>query len=257
MLELDSCYMSEAGGRQRNEDACGQWQSATAGCWVLSDGAGGHGSGDIASRLVVGTVLHAFAAWPEVSMARALALLEDANAAVIAEKTSGMTRDDMHATAAILLLDRARHCAVLAHVGDSRIYHFRQARIRSMTRDHSLVRQMVDAGFGDKGLLRSHPKRNLLTSALGVAGSMEMGVSSRPIHVEPGDVFLLCSDGWWEYLDEPEMEASLDRQSAGAGWLDEMAGTIRHRGAPGHDNYSAACVSSRDERTVLLGGAGG
>ncbi len=252
MLELDTCYISETGGRQRNEDACGYWQSATTGCWVLSDGAGGHGSGDIASRLVVSTVLQAFSERPEVSSQQALGLLKAANEAVITEKTCGATRDDMHATVTILLLDRGQRSAVLAHVGDSRIYHFRQARIRSMTRDHSLVQQMVDAGYGGTDLLRTHPKRNLLTSAIGAAGAIEMTVSPQPLEVLPGDCFLLCSDGWWEYLEDAEMELALARQSAGADWLDEMAATIRSRGRAGHDNYSALCVSARDDSTVLL-----
>jgi serine/threonine protein phosphatase PrpC len=255
MLELDTCYISEIGGRQRNEDACGYWQSATMGCWVLSDGAGGHGSGDLASRLVVSTVLRAFSERPEVSPQQALSLLKAANEAVITEKTSGTTRDDMHATVTILLLDRASHGAVLAHVGDSRIYHFRQARIHSRTSDHSLVQQMVDAGYGGAELLRTHPKRNLLTSAIGAAGAIEMTVSPQPLEVLPGDCFLLCSDGWWEYLEDPEMEQALARQLVVGRWLDEMAATIRSRGRAGHDNYSALCVSIRDDSTVLLDSA--
>ncbi len=254
MLELDTCHISETGGRQRNEDACGYWQSGNAGCWVLSDGAGGHGSGDIASRLVVSAVLQAFGQQTEVSCARAQALLQVANAAVIAEKISGSTRDDMHATAAILLLDRAARRAVFAHVGDSRLYHFRQARILTRTRDHSLVQQMVDAGYGDEQLLRSHPQRHLLTAAIGAAGALRISVLPQPV-VLPGDAFLLCSDGWWECLDGAEMEAALQRRAAGQRWLDDMADTIRRRAPAGHDNYSALCVSC-DDSTVLVGPVG-
>lgn len=252
MLEIDTCCLSEIGGRQRNEDACGYRQSGAAGCWVLSDGAGGHGSGDVAARLVVGTVLQVFSDQPEVSGARARALLRAANAAVVAGKTSGGIRDDMHATATLLLLDRAAGSAIFAHVGDSRLYHFRQARILTRTRDHSLVQQMVDAGYGDDRLLRSHPRRNLLTSAMGVAGEIEISVSPRAVGVQPGDAFLLCSDGWWECLDDAEMEAALQRQQTGSLWLQGMADTIRQRMAAGHDNYSALCVNSRDVSTVLL-----
>lgn len=121
-----------------------------------------------------------------------------------------------------------------------------------MTRDHSLVQQMVDAGYGDAGLLRTHPKRNLLTSAIGAAGAIEMSVSPQPVTVLPGDCFLLCSDGWWEHLEDSELEAALERQQPGKPWLDEMAETIRRRGKEGHDNYSALCVYSHDDRTVLL-----
>lgn len=256
MMEIDTCYRSETGDRLRNEDACGYWQSAAMGCWVLSDGAGGHGSGDVASRLVVSTVLQAFSARPEVSGAQARALLEAAHAAVIAEKTSGSTRDDMHATASLLLLDLTSQSACFAHVGDSRIYHFRRGKILSQTRDHSLVQQMVDAGYGDASLLRSHPKRNLLTSAIGASGVIELGVSQQPVAVQPGDAFLLCSDGWWEYMEEAEMEETLGRWQAGPRWLDEMAAIIARKGRVRHDNYSAICVSRRDDRTVLFASPG-
>lgn len=252
MLELETCYISETGGRKRNEDACGYWQSGRSGCWVLSDGAGGHGSGDVASRLVVQTVLNGFSSRPEVSSGQASSLLQAAQDAVVWEKTSGATRDDMHATAVVLLIDRDSAHAVFAHVGDSRLYHFRQGRILSQTRDHSLVQQMVDAGFGSVEMIRSHPKRSLLTSALGAAGQIEMSVSPQPLAVLPGDVLLLCSDGWWELLDESEMEAALRRHPLGANWLADMAATIKIRAPASHDNYSAICVSSLDDRTVMF-----
>lgn len=252
MLELDTCYISETGGRKRNEDACGYWQSGSSGCWVLSDGAGGHGSGDVASRLVVQTVLQGFNSRTEVSPGQALALLQAAQEAVVWEKTSGSTRDDMHATAVVLLIDLDKAEAVIAHVGDSRLYHFRQGRILSQTRDHSLVQQMIDAGFGNAEMIRSHPKRSLLTSAMGASGTVEMSVSPQPLAVLPGDVFLLCSDGWWEVLDEAEMQAALERNPVGTRWLADMAATIRSRAPAGHDNYSALCVSCLDDRTVML-----
>ena len=252
MLDLETSRISDIGGRQRNEDACGGWQSGATGCWVLSDGAGGHGSGDMASRLVVSTVLQTFGHGPEVSGTRALALLQAANAAVMQEKTSGASHNDMHATACILLLDLAARHAIFGHVGDSRIYHFRQSSLLSRTRDHSLVQQMLDAGYGDDRLLRSHPRRNLLTSAIGAAGVIEFSVSSRPVEVLPGDTFLLCSDGWWGLLEESAMLALLQRQPAPACWLEAMAGAIRHGAPAGHDNYSAICVSTRDDRTVLI-----
>lgn len=252
MVELNTCYVSEVGGRQRNEDACGYWMSDASACWVVSDGAGGHGSGDIASRLVVTTTLSAFTTRPMVTPADALELLQAANAAVIREKTSGKTRDDMHATAAVLLVDRFKEQAVWAHVGDTRIYLFRGGRIIHQTRDHSLVQQMVDAGYGTAAMIRSHPKRSLLTSAIGSAEPLSMSVSQEAIKIQPGDVFLMCTDGWWEYVEEADMEALLGRQPVPEQWLAGMADLIRERAPKGHDNYSAVCVSSDDDRTVML-----
>lgn len=258
MLQVDTCYRSETGGRLRNEDACGYWQAGPAACWVLSDGAGGHGSGDLAARLVVQQVLQAFQAQPEVSCAQARALLQLAQQALRREKAAGATHDDMHATAALLLLDRERELGVFAHVGDSRLYQFRQGRILRQTRDHSLVQQLVDAGYWPVGQVRSHPQRHLLTQAIGSADPLEISVSPQAFEVLAGDVFLLCSDGWWEWIDEAGMESTLAahpaRQPVGRGWLDAMAARILRVASDRHDNYSALCVACSDDRTLLASG---
>ena len=255
MLQVHTCYRSETGGRARNEDACGYWQAGPAACWVLSDGAGGHGSGDLAAKIVVQQVLQAFQARPEASVPQALALLQQAQQEVRREKTLGATRDDMHATAALLLIDRARERGVFAHVGDSRLYQFRRGRVLRQTRDHSLVQQLVDAGYGQAGEIRRHPQRHLLTQAIGAADPLEISVSPQPFEVLAGDVFLLCSDGWWEWVDEAEMESTLaahpSRQPVGSGWLDAMAGRIASTAPARHDNYSALCVACSDDRTLL------
>lgn len=258
MLQVQTCYRCETGGRSRNEDACGYWPSGPAACWVLSDGAGGHGSGDLAARLVVQTVLQAFRAQPEASGRQALALLQQAQQAVRREKTSGATRDDMHATAALLLIDRERGQGILAHVGDSRLYQFRQGRILRQTRDHSLVQQLVDTGYCQAEEIRRHPQRNLLTSAIGAADPLEISVSPQAFEVLAGDVFLLCSDGWWEWVDEAGMASTLagqpSRQPVGRGWLDAMAAWIVQTAPARHDNYSALCVACSDDRTLLASG---
>jgi len=257
MLEMQTCYVSEVGGRSRNEDACGYWTSDTGCCWVVSDGAGGHGSGDVASRLVVSTVLRRFAAQPRVEPDAASALLQGANDVVVDEKTNGSTSDDMHATAVLLLIDPRDGFAVWGHVGDSRIYLFRRGRVAYQTRDHSLVQNMIDAGYGSADMIRTHPQRSLLTSAIGSTDAISLSVSAEPLVLQAGDVFLLCTDGWWEYVEESDMERLLDETPNPQAWLDSMAGLIRSRAPTEHDNYTAVCVRMADqadaeETTVIL-----
>ncbi|WP_298595500.1 PP2C family protein-serine/threonine phosphatase [Zoogloea sp.] len=256
MLDVHTCYVSEQGGRSRNEDACGYWTSEDACCWVVSDGAGGHGSGDVASRLVVSTVLRRFAAHPVVAPDAAVALLQAANEMVVTEKTNGDTADDMHATAVALLIDPRRGLAVWGHVGDSRIYLFRRGHLAYQTRDHSLVQNMIDAGFGSVSMIRTHPKRSLLTSAIGAKESIALSVSAEPLVLQPGDVFLMCTDGWWEYVEEPEMERLLDEATTPEAWLTRMGELIRQRAPAENDNYTAVCVKLTEETTVILPGKG-
>lgn len=255
MLDLHTAYISRIGRRTRNEDACGYWTSAQGGCWVVSDGAGGHGSGDRAAQIVVSTVLEQFSARPEVSEARAIGLLEAAQAAVMAEKHANPDGDNMHATAAVLLIDPEARTAVWSHVGDTRIYLFRNGQVMHQTRDHSLVQSMIDAGYGDAAMIRTHPQRSLLTSAIGNADDLALSVSGAPLPIAAGDAFLICSDGWWEYVDESAMAAELAASDASAGWLERMAAIVERHDNQHSDNYTAIAVQvakGEDEITVLL-----
>lgn len=256
MLKLQTCFRSGVGGRGRNEDACGYWTSDACGCWVVSDGAGGHGGGDVASRLVVSTVLGAYAEDPLVASEKVVALLQEANAAVMTRKAGGGVTRDMHATIVLLLADRSSGLAVWGHVGDTRIYLFRSERVLYQTRDHSVVQTMVDAGYGDAAMIRSHPQRSLLTSAIGLSEDVELTVSAKPLQLHSGDVFLLCTDGWWEHVQESEMERLLGASAGSDAWLLEMEKLILQRALSVSDNYTALCVtvseSEEDETTVLL-----
>lgn len=256
MLDLQTCFRSEWGGRDRNEDAFGYWTSDGCCCWVVSDGAGGHGGGDVAARLVVSTVLTAFAQNPTVAPDEAVVLLQAANDAVVNEKGSSGTVTDMHATAAVLLIDRDRGCAVWGHVGDTRIYLLRRGRVVYQTRDHSVVQNMIDAGYGSPEMIRSHPQRSLLTSAMGARDGIALSVSAEPMPLIAGDVFLLCTDGWWEHVQESEMENLLDESTAADDWLTGMRELILERSTAEGDNYTAVCVTVTeaiaDETTVIL-----
>lgn len=255
MLDLQTAYISRVGGRSRNEDACGYWTSDEGCCWVVSDGAGGHGNGDRAAQIVVSTVLEGFSRLPAVGEAEAIALLESAQTAVMAEKTASQDGNDMHATAAILLIDAKRQQAVWSHVGDTRIYHFRNHTLLHQTRDHSLVQNMIDGGYYHTDICRSHPLRNLLTSSIGNADDLAPSVSGTPITIAPGDTFLICSDGWWEYIDEQQMAAELAAAANSTEWLERMAEIIEAANNQHSDNFTAISLQVRrpiDEITVVL-----
>ncbi|MDB5815033.1 MAG: putative phosphoprotein phosphatase [Rhodocyclales bacterium] len=242
MLALKTTYTSQTGQRKRNEDTCGYWTSDTACCWIVSDGAGGHGSGDIASQLVVNTTLEQFSTLQEVSEQAVTDLTTGAHAAVMSHKHDNPDGDDMHATAALLLIDADTRHAVWAHVGDTRIYLFRQRKLALQTRDHSLVQQLIDAGYGNEEIIRTHPQRNMLTSAIGSGDELTISVSGAPILVEEGDMFLICTDGWWEYVEEHVMEEMLQDANTEQEWLDAMAARVEASAKENADNYTAVVV---------------
>jgi serine/threonine protein phosphatase PrpC len=120
------------------------------------------------------------------------------------------------------------------------------------TRDHSLVQNMIDAGYGNADMIRSHPQRSLLTSAIGSKEAISLSVSAEPMQLMPGDVFLMCTDGWWEYVEEPEMERILDESGSSEQWLAGMQALICSRAPVENDNYTAVCVRMADETTIII-----
>lgn len=244
MLAMEVNIISERGGRSYNEDACGHWQSDERLCCVLADGAGGHGGGDVAARLAVKELLHAFVGNPTSAGAQLEEMVRDVNRVLLDARAPGPTQN-MHTTLVCLVVDAVAHHAHWVHAGDSRLYWFRNGGIRQRTRDHSLVQSLVDAGLWKMDDLKQHPKGNELVSALGMATEdLEIGVSDEPARVEPGDVFLLCSDGCWEYLDDDALLQSLAAADTPRAWLADL--TVRINAAPSgsksHDNFTAMAV---------------
>ena len=262
-MQLEIQVMSKTGGRTRNEDACGVWSTPGASFCVLSDGLGGHSGGEVASKLVVSRILEWFQARPACNPEDIAGALETAHAAVLEEQTRVPEMNDMGATAVVLALDTMHRTASWGHVGDSRLYCFRRGRIIAQTRDDSLVQQMVDAGYLQPHELRTSPQRNQLLTALGNDAVVEPRVIPDGFAVEDGDAFLLCSDGFWEYVDEAEMEQALGAAESVTAWLHSLERGIIARGRKGQDNYSAIAVWCRDtaryadtDPTLPSGGSG-
>ena len=245
MLALEIAILSEQGGRNYNEDACGHWHSQNELCCVVADGAGGHGGGGIASRLVVERLLQAFAARPDTGDLALGGLIRDANRSLIAARVPGTERENMHTTVVALAIDFANHRVHWAHAGDSRLYWFRDDRLLAQTRDHSLVQALVDGGLLAADQMRTHPSRSELRSALGIDDEgLEVSDSGAPRTVEAGDVFLLCTDGLWDYVDERRLEDSLRQAASPAAWLAalerEVTTATQHKSS--HDNFTALTV---------------
>lgn len=244
-LSLDVALVSERGGRSYNEDACGHWHSEQQLCCVLADGAGGHGGGDIASRLAVQALIEQFSRSPSHSGEELALLLRRTNDALLAERVPGTVRQDMHSTVVSLVIDFERRRAHWAHVGDSRLYWFRGGRLIERTRDHSLVQALVEAGLLGEEQLRVHPKRSELRSALGLpADALELSSADGQVEVQAGDVFMLCTDGLWEYLDDALLERSLQAAATPQAWLDQLKSEVYRLAGhkPSHDNFSALVV---------------
>jgi len=248
MITFDIAIMSEAGGREYNEDACGHWASDRHLCCVLADGAGGHGGGDIASKLAVTSLLTDFAKAPTTGGVELMGLLRRVNQAVLDGREPTGVRRDMHTTVVSLVLDTAQGYADWVHCGDSRLYWFREGHLLERTIDHSFVQSLLTAGVIQEHEVRGHPQRSVLLSALGSEPNelnelnASASVSSRLVN--GGDVFLLCSDGVWEHLQDDVLEHSLQQAATPQDWLATLKNLIglATSGRVRYDNFTALTV---------------
>jgi serine/threonine protein phosphatase PrpC len=246
-MELEIAVLSRTGGRSVNEDACGFWSGPGVCFSVLSDGAGGHGGGDVASKLVVQEILAWFRDRTECSAAAIATAMQCANDAVVREQGSEDRLADMRATVVVLAVDFGREIASWGHLGDSRLYCFRDSQIVRQTRDHSVVQSMVEAGYLQPHELRSSPERSKLLQALGDYDAFEPSVEQELFRVELHDKFLMCSDGLWEYVEEHELEGTLQESASAEEWLRMLEARVLARGRSKHDNYSAVAIWCKPE----------
>jgi serine/threonine protein phosphatase PrpC len=244
-VQMELATLSRRGGRSYNEDACGHWHSDSHLCCVVADGAGGHGGGDKASKIAVQSILSAYAARPETTAAAIERTILETNRTIIAHRSDDSAVQNMHSTVVSLFMDLEANEAAWGHCGDSRLYVFRGGRIVSRTRDHSLVQSLVDGGMLAPEAMRSHPQRSELLSALGVGEEdLQISVSAEPWPVQAGDVFLLCTDGLWEYVEDVQLEEALHGAVSPNAWLHALEQRVlagaSHK--PSHDNFTALTV---------------
>jgi PPM family protein phosphatase len=245
--QIELAILSRPGGREYNEDACGHWHSDNHLCCVVADGAGGHGGGDIAARIAVRHIIEQFAAAPLAAPQEVRDLLLDTNANVIRHRADGEAQANMHTTVVSLFIDLDRAQALWGHAGDSRLYVFRDGQLLAHTRDHSLVQTLVEAGLLTAEQMRNHPRRSELHSALGTEPEdLRVTIIARPWTLVPGDVFLLCTDGLWEYVEDEQMCDSLARAGDPSAWLDSLEQLVLRNAEiaqkPRHDNFSGVAV---------------
>ena len=249
-MAADTASLSHTGGRKENQDACGFEQNESGACWVVADGLGGHAGGEIASRMAVDAVLSLFrekSSLPSVSAGDVIDCFDAAQAAIQNKADKEYSLSGMRTTMVVLLGKQDR--LVWGHVGDSRLYLFRQGQIVQQTRDHSVPQMLVDAGKLKPEELRGHEDQNRLTRALGQEGTIRPAVLSEPVVLQNGDAALLCSDGIWTWILEQEMEEDLHKAQSAGEWLELLEKRLLARVTGQYDNYTAIAVLFSGKRS--------
>lgn len=236
--------LSKPGGRHRNEDAAGVWwHPASTGCFcVLSDGVGGHPGGDEAARLAVESVLRWFHGHPVPSAEQVAGALMSANRRIMQVQRVVPAMAFMRATAVVCAVDLVVGRASWAHVGDSRLYVFRNGRIVARTHDQSVVQALVDAGEVDPREALDNPHRSELLAALGDDEAFAYAAPDA-ILLRPGDRLLLCTDGVWEHVDDAELARLARAAASPESFLMKVEARVLALAPAGHDNYSAIAIT--------------
>lgn len=234
-MGFDSITRTHVGLRRKcNEDSVlGQPERAI---WAVADGMGGHDAGDVASARIVG----ALGALPEsldldAHVAAAVSALRQVNAELVELAQGESARRTIGSTVVGLVIGDGEYRCFWA--GDSRAYHLCNDELLQITRDHSLVQGLVEAGMVEQADAETHPNANVVTRAVGAGPHLELEVASGT--ALPGDRFLLASDGLTRMVAPPELLAALS-----GGSLDEagdsLVATVLDRGAP--DNVTLALI---------------
>lgn len=204
---------------------------------LVADGMGGHKAGEVASETAAQTIracavkMHG----REISIKTALKWVRQANQIIYRMANEKSECMGMGTTMTFLYF-MDKH-ALLAHVGDSRCYRIRDGRIMQLTKDHSLVAELVRIGEITPEQARNHPYRNIITRALGTDDYV--AVDAQDIPVEENDVYLLCSDGLSNYLEEDELLHAVQNQPSDA-LCDHLVQIALDRG--GRDNITVVAA---------------
>jgi serine/threonine protein phosphatase PrpC len=225
--------------REANEDSCGSIQGVNGQIFTVCDGMGGHVGGATASNIAVKTLLEfittATIENPSIAINNAII---SANQRILETVKQRPELKGMGTTATVLTVQPSG--VYIGHVGDSRIYIFTNSKLHRLTRDHSFVQTLIDSGAITPEEAELHPRKNELTSAMGVLDVIQPTVLRKPIEPKPGDIFMLCSDGLCGLVSDVAMERILQTSAN----LDHTAQQLiaAAKSAGGYDNITLQLI---------------
>lgn len=236
-MKISKADYTHIGGREENEDArrceVGNGQCAYA---VVADGLGGHGDGKLASGIVVKALSQCRNCSVLPTEDQVTEWFRQANTEIL-ETNQSMA--GMKSTAVFLAVFHSQ--ALWAHIGDSRLYHFQNGQLLNYTRDHSVPQVQVLVGELTRDQIPESPDRNKILRAV---GNEDMEVEIQPaVRLQPGrHAFLLCTDGFWEYLSEAEIWMDLQKSATPAAWLMYLRCRGETRKGSDADNNTAVAI---------------
>lgn len=229
---------SRQGGRQYNQDRVAYAYSRDALLMVVADGMGGHFHGEVAAQIAVELIADSFRKQAQPTLRDPLAFLkasmENAHEAIDNYAKERHLSDHPRTTCVACVVQQ--DVAYWAHVGDSRLYFFRDGKLLTRTRDHSRVQMLFDQGRISEAQMNTHPERNKIYNCLGGDFPPDVELSAR-LSLVDGDKLLLCSDGLWGMLAVNEIASILEAYPLQHA-IEELLNHAEYRAGQGSDNLS-------------------
>ncbi|MBE6759614.1 MAG: serine/threonine-protein phosphatase [Ruminococcaceae bacterium] len=240
-MSIEYSVYTNIGDCAINEDFASAFEGSVS-AYVLADGLGGHGGGDIASHLVVEAVKEIVSQASELSVALLDTCFTVAQEKLLARQKELNREGALKTTLVILLTDGKT--AIWGHIGDSRLYHCRKGKVQSRTLDHSVPQMLVKLRQIKEKDIRHHEERNVLLKVMGIpwSESKMYDIDCTGMKLKKGDSFIMCSDGCWEWVEDSDIAKIICQKKA----VDTVAGEI------GDEAYSNGMGTDRDNITALV-----
>lgn len=238
-MRIDSFYFSDRGGRRENEDSAGNAVNESGGIFVVADGLGGHMFGKRASEGVVISMLDVWERSGADSSAMEDWLLQsisNANSNIL--RMQEESHSNMKSTVVALYIRDKWAC--WANTGDSRLYFIRDGRLAGVTEDHSVAYKKYKSGEITRAQIATDEDQSSLLRALGNTSRWEPTLYGAELM--PGDCFMLCSDGLWEYLSDEEVLADCLKARNAKDWAELLLVRAMGRIKPGNDNLTVQTI---------------
>ncbi len=237
------CISDVGQKRTINEDYYGHLFTELGELYIVCDGMGGHNAGEVASKLATDTIIEFVQTSIETDITTLLTkAIQKANTELF-----NASQNEAHkgmGTTIVCVFIQNDQC-YYAHVGDSRIYSSSNSKLSLLTEDHSYVNQLLKAGIINEQEAKIHPKKNVITNAIGIRERVEISVSKQPLDLEDNHYLLLCTDGLSNLVNEETLSTIIHSNNT----LNEKTKKLIHEAnqAGGNDNITALLIHYSQE----------
>ena len=239
--KFTTVFFSEAGTKNKNNDYFGYVQLDNYAIWAVADGFDEEEGADLAARLAVESAIEYFMMYPKFNTEIISEIISYVNLKV-REKQAETERYSLMHTSFLVVISNY-NALLYGNIGNTRFYHLRNGYVLTQSSDDTVAQLLVEEGALNTGDLKYHRQRNDLLQAIGDYGKIKPNILKTPITLQEKDVFCLTTMGFWENVDEKEMEVELSRYDESRKWLVSLEKKVMATLRDDVENYTFAAVS--------------